>query len=144
MVPMPPMITMNIAVTTQLMSKAESGETNIVPMKCAPPASPKPSPDSTNAMKRVRHTFTPMLVAASSLSRTAISPRPKGERISRYTPATAARPMAPEIQNAFCWKVSASTSRTACSGTPDSPPNSGNLATRSRTISASTHMPIEK
>ena len=43
---------------------------------------PQPKAEMAKAAKRLRQTSMPMLVAASSLSRTAISPRPRRERTS--------------------------------------------------------------
>ena len=82
-VPIPPMSAMNIMATTQFGSKANEGATYKVALKLTAPARPVPAADTTKAMNRLRQTSTPILVAARSLSRAAMRPRPTRDRSSR-------------------------------------------------------------
>src|SRR5262245_13417652 len=143
-VPIPPIKTMNIIATTQLGSNAKPGATYSVALKLTAPASPVPAADTTNAMKRLRHTSTPMLVAARSLSRTVMSPRPTRDLIKRYVPTMAPPAMATLSQNVTGSSHRAATRRAVRNPIPRSPPSHSLLDTTSDTISENTHIPIAK
>lgn len=117
---------------------------NKLPMKLSAPASPHPAADSTKAMKRLCRTSTPTLIAARSLSRTLISPRPKLEVIILYSAAMVTRVKPPASQNMVGSNQSKSISLLVASGTPEVPPTACDFIVKAPMISANTHIAIEK
>jgi hypothetical protein len=85
MVPMPPIMTMNIENAVQFTVNAASGEMRRLPRKYSAPANPAPNAATRYTPSFVARTFTPWLSDATSLSRMASRARPCRERRNQYT-----------------------------------------------------------